>query len=171
MQQVAAFFSIFVKKARTMDDYEKRFQPDPEEVKKEKRTRILSNIATFLIVTSIMAGGYCITNWYKPTATDFDVPFHLRLGGLFHRLRHPDPPILRRGSFRDALEMVDVRQPSILGGTLSVCRSQRQASGRYPLAIPSLFRRLPSCRCSSASTSPLTIFSASASPFSTKWYG
>ena len=73
MQQVSAFFSIFVKKARTMDDYEKRFQPDPEEVKKEKRTRILSNIATFLIVTSIMAGGYCITNWYKPTATDFDV--------------------------------------------------------------------------------------------------
>ena len=73
MQQVSAFFSIFVNKARTMDDYEKRFQPDPEEVKKEKRTRILSNIATFLIVTSIMAGGYCITNWYKPTATDFDV--------------------------------------------------------------------------------------------------
>lgn len=48
-------------------------QPDPEEERKERRTRILSNIAAFLIVTSFMAGIYCASIWYEPVATDFDL--------------------------------------------------------------------------------------------------
>ena len=46
---------------------------NPEEEKREKRTRILSNIALFLIVTSIMAGAYCASIWNDPVATGLDL--------------------------------------------------------------------------------------------------
>ena len=56
-----------------MSNDEMRHQPDPEVERRDRRTRILSNIAAFLIVTSIMAGAYCASIWYEPVATDLDL--------------------------------------------------------------------------------------------------
>ena len=56
-----------------MSNNDMKHQPNPEEEKREMRTRILSHIALFLIVTSIMAGAYCVSILNDPTATGLDL--------------------------------------------------------------------------------------------------